>query len=344
MNTKKITSEISKLGIELSKIYDKYSQEKYKYINHKRIIEYLFNKPLEKISTNYESTVRLVRLELSDPTFISCKFDIMHTLLSNYSEKHKNYVRLCKKYYGEAKSMNINYLPTVYELSHQEKNIMKILDLIESKVPNKFKYIYKWNFMVEGEDNNIVKLPTVNYQQPFVYDFYGVTMWHNQLVQFVILFDNDNSQTDIEKQYILHQMNIHLLRLNRKSNFKKDIISFIKRIRNSTEYIIQGALKPSTKVIDFPLFDDDYEYNHKIYLKIPPKKYPKYDSDDDDFFEYQFIKDQNEEIDAEPSLVVTSDFFQKILEEKKDLHPPKKKSKNEQKAEKIIVELIKNKK
>lgn len=341
-------SKISKIGIELSRLYEDYVEEKHEYLNHKRIIEYLFNKPFEITQTmNYESSIRLVRLELNDATFVSCKFDTMNGILIKYSEKHNKYMKYIKSYQKNSnkKILNIDYLPSIHDMSHEDRRIMEILDSIENKVPKKFRYTYKWNFLVEGNDNNIIKLPTMNYRQSFSYDFYGVTMWHNQLVQFVILFDNTSkiSEIDIEKQYILYQMNIHLLRLNRKSNFKKDIISFIRKIRNTTEYIIQGVLVKNILQPD-NIFEEDYEYNHKIYLKIQPKKHPKYDSDDDEFFEYLSIKDNNTEIDQEPGIPVTDEFFQKLLEDKKDLHPPRKKTMNEQKAEKIIVDLIKKRK
>lgn len=71
-------------------------------------------------------------------------------------------------------------------------------------------------------------------------------------------------------------MNIHLLRLNRKtmSNYKTEIKNFINKIKNTTEYVIQNGIKPIAKLfgLDDEIdvlkdFCEDYEYNQKRYYK-----------------------------------------------------------------------------
>jgi hypothetical protein len=302
-NTTSIISKISRIGKELSKCYEDFLIEKHDYLNHKRIVEYLFNKPLKKvlsyynlISVDYESSIKLVRLELNGTTEFDDYFGSMNNFLYDFSEKYdlyEKYIKIYEQQYNKIfnKLLKFDYLPVLSKLNVHEKNIMQILDGINNMMEDKFHYIYKWNFIVEGEYTNLMKLSTVNYQQSFVYDFYGITMWHDQLVHFVILFDADSHfdssdekfdkihHDDILRQYMLCQMNIHLLRLNKKSNLKREIISFIKKISTSTMYIIQGKIKPiarlfqSKEVIDeLALFKEDYEYNHVIYSKIPIKK------------------------------------------------------------------------
>lgn len=365
-----IMTKISKIGMELSKIYEDFLTEKHNYLNHKRIVEYLFNKPLEKTLSyydltliNYDSSVKSVRLELENDTELDNHLVPMNKFLSDYSSEYETYEKYTKIYelqYNKSfnRLIKFDYLPIESKLSLPEKNIMHILDRIEKAMKYKFHYVYKWNFMTEGENTSLFKLPTVNYQQSFIYDFYGITMWRNQLAQFVILFDDDSHfdssikdfvkihRDDIMKQYMLYQMNIHLLRLNKRSDLKKEIISFVRKIRNSTEYVTEGKIKPiarlfqSKDIIDeLVLFRQDYEYNHVIYLKTPTKKHPKYDSDDDEFFDNQSIKDNYSETAADAGVVVTTDVFNKIIRFKENFHPPNKLTHNEKRANEIIVEL-----
>jgi hypothetical protein len=437
INPQNIISEISRVGKELSRIYEDFLIEKHDYLNHKKTIEYLFNKPLEKVSSyhdlmyvSYESparerSVKLVRLELKDKSKINSFWFLMNEFLSDFSEEYnfyEKYIKIYEQKYNKSfnELLKFDYLPVspIYlphfvctfcktkrnsqkngklaknwvksKLNIHKKNIMQILNKINNAMNNKFSYVYKWNFKVEGEHTNLMKLPTVNNQQSFVYDFYGITMWYDQLVQFVILFDDDShfdsspfcSQKveekfdkihydDILKQFMLFQMNIHLLRLNERSNLKTEILSFIKRIRirTSTKYVIEGKIKPiarlfqSKEVIDeLALFKEDYEYNHVIFLKIPPiggirqrllvssagpiKKNPKYNSDE--YFEYQSIKDNYSEVAADSGALVSTDVLKNIIyrpskpEDKEDFHPLKKETFNEKKANEIIVELMRD--
>jgi hypothetical protein len=369
-NTSSIISKIARIGKELSRIYEDFLIVKYNYLNHKRIVEYLFNKPLEKVSSyynlmaiNYDSSVKLVRLEKKGSTEFDYYFSLLNKNFNNFSDKYDLYEKYIK-IYEQQHDKNFNnllkfdYLPVLSKSTIHERKIIQILNGIYDAIDDKYHCLYKWNFMVEGEYTNLMKLPTVNYQQSFVYDFYGITLWHNQLVQFVILFDDDSHfdstvetfekihHDDILKQYMLYQMNIHLLRLNKRSDLKKEIYSFIKRIRISTKYIIEGKIKPisrffqSNKIInELVLFKEDYQYNHLIYLKTPVKKCPDYVLDDDKYFEQQSIKDNYSEVAADSGAMVSTDVLKNIIEDKKDFHPLKKNKTNEERANEIIVEL-----
>ncbi len=372
----KSASIISKNSMRLSKLYENYLAEKHDYLNHKRVVEYLFNKPLVKISTVNDlllvvddSSVNLVRLERNDSMQLDSHLLPMNKYLTDYSDTYDSYKKYIKFYEQQHnkpfnKLLKINYLPLMSDLNLYEKSIVEILGRINKVMEDKFNYTYKWNFMVEGEHTSLMKLPTVNYQQSFVYDFYGITMWHSQLVHFVILFDDDSHfdssfdnfekihGDDILKQHILFQMNVHLLRLNARSDLKVEILSFVKQIRSSTKYISKGKIKPIARLFqssklnkkfikELSLFKQDYEHNHKIYLKTPAKKNLNYDSDDDDFFYHQSIKDNYSEVPIDDGTIVSTDVINQILRFKKDFHPPKQTA-NEKKAENIIVELKRN--
>lgn len=358
--SKTLTKKRSRIGLFLSKRYDIYINEKKCLMNHPKIIEYLFNKPTEKINClkdlliEYDSTIKTVRLERKDAIVITANFFVIIETLKRYSLVNQLYNKYLSKITGNSKIM-INYLPRISDLSRGELQIMKILDKLEMKY--KMSYVYKWNFLQEGENLVRFKRPTINYEQPFVYDFYGILINHGQLVQFVIEYDDDTHFditfpnfpkihiTDIMKQYILFQMNINLLRLNKKSNMKNEMIFFLKKIRNTTKYITHNPIKPVAKYLnnlsennDLKQFVSDYEYNHIIYLKIPVKKNPLYDSDDNNFFDNQIDKNIYSNEPADTGLIVTEDILQSIIDEKKDLHPYPDKN---QEADNIIVELLK---
>jgi hypothetical protein len=373
-----IISKIAKTGKELSRIYEEFLIEKHDYINHKKTIEYLFNKPLKKVlsyydlmTVNYDSSIKLIRLELKEKDKINGHVFLMNEFLSKYSNEYESYGKYLKIYEQQYKKsfnelLKFNYLPAKSELNIHEKNIVQILNRIGDVSNNKeFNFVYKWNFKVEGEHTHLMKLPTVNYQQLFVYDFYGIVIRHSQLVHFVILFDDDCHfdsspfceqkvfkdfenihRNDILKQFMLCQMNIHLLRLNKRSNLKTEILSFVKRIRSSTEYVIEGKIKPIARLFqskeiveELALFREDYKYNHLIYSKIPLKKNPKYDSSDDEYFECQSIKDNYSKVAVDSGVMVSCDVLKNIIKDKKDFHPLKKKTANEERANEIIVEL-----
>jgi len=360
---------IRKLGTDLNKQYEDYLDEKKIYLNEKIIVEYLFNKPFTKITTlkalsllDYRSAAKIVRLNVSDPNYISKNLILMAELQRRYSKANYTYEQLINKKNTPANKniLKFNYLPTIMELSTNEVAIMKVLDSINQDKKDRLLYVYKWNFLVEGEHTSLTSTPTVNYEQPFVYDFYGCTMSRNQLVQFVILYDDDTHfdkndeqfvdvhQNDIMKQYMLSQMNIHLLRLSEKSNIKKEINTFIRQIKNTTEYVLTNGIVPIAKLFisneeneDLVAFCRDYQYNHVIYLKYPTKnkKEPSYDSDDDEFFDYQIIKDNYSDKPSDESAIVSTDFLKKLMKEKTYPHKPKK-SANEMEADQMIVELI----
>ncbi|AUL79942.3 hypothetical protein QJ857_gp0217 [Tupanvirus soda lake] len=347
--------KISQMGIFLSRRAEVFNEEKKYLMNQPKMIEYLFNKPMRKINClrdllqiDYDSTIKTVRMEKKDTIAITSNFFLMSETLKRYSAVYQIY----EKNTQENHHIKFDYLPSSHHFSLVEQTVMKILDKYEYKY--KISYLYKWNFMTEGEHLVLTKQPTINFELPFVFDFYGILINHGQMVQFVIECDfptksdnNNHTQnkhiTDIIKQYILLQMNINLLRINPQSNIEKEIVNFMRKIKNTTKYIIQNPIKPAVHLFDsktpnddLEAFCKDYDYNHVVYLKIPNKKNTVYDSDDDEFFEQQQTEELCESGDSK--YVVDRDIFLKILKEKEDFHSVK-----HSEADNIIVELLKSK-
>ena len=355
-----IFKKIADLGLFLSDRYQAYTETKKELINHPKIIEYLFNKPIDKISKlsdlliDYDSLItKIVLLDNKDFDQLKSYFDTLCLLLVVYSEKHDEY----EKCLGQIKTTSnkfskINYLPKISDLSTNKQKIMAILDKLESQ--KKILYVNQWSFIQEGKNVSLSKMATVNYQHSFVYDFFGMIFTRGQMILFMIQYDDsthfdtsaekiiDIHITDLTIQYILFRINIHLLRLNKKSNFKEEIDAFLNRIKTSTHYVIQNPIRPIVKLFgdkvndELVQFSKDYKYNHIIALKEPEKKIDKYDPD------YIRIENQIDEdllVESAPDrgTIISKDFINQILKEKKDLYVPHKTKYD--RAEEYVVEL-----
>ena len=351
--------KLSKIGLFLGKRYDVYVNEKKNLMNHPRIVEYLFNKPNGKVSSindlliDYDSSLKIVRLEKKDSIAITSYFFVMTETLKRYSIVSDLYEKNIKNIDSNKKKIlkQPNYLPRISTLSTNEKKVMDILNKLEFKY--RLSFIHKWNFTQEGEHVNILKKATINYEQNFVYDFYGILINHGQLIQIVIECSESTQTNDLVKQYILFQMNVNLLRLNAQNDIYTQINAFLKKIKNTTKYIIHNPIKPhfiGQKIIfdnatrdNLHQFLNDYHYNHIIYLKNPSNKNPLYDSDDDEFFDNQIIDEinddeQNNYLNQPPheqNIIINANDFKKILKEKENYIIRKNND-----AENIIVELI----
>ncbi len=356
--------------IEASKLYEKYIEEKHELMNHSKIIEYLFNKPSPKIIknkdliTDYDSTIKIVRLEETDKNSIVFNFDTMNGFFDRYIDLCKKSEYATKMNLLPQRGITTNFVSNsnhktigqIKTLSKETELINKILYKCEK--PFKMSYISNWTFQIEGEHISLSKKPTVNIEEKYIFDFFGLTMVHGQLVLFVIEYDddfkfknytNEHHVNDIFQQYILFQLNINLLRLNKNSDFKKEIVRFLKLIRNTRQYVIENPIEPISKAFStlpalvmkekMDQFMADYKYNYLIYLKYPGKKNQIYGIDDDKYFDKinnEILKKSNEDISiVSEDIQVNDDIIEKILKKKENYH-----ARGE--ADKIIVELLGN--
>ena len=308
--------------------YDAYVETKKELLNNRKIIEYMYNKPIIKTKTlasliiDDDSSVKTVLLDEQDFNYIRGHFDTLSLLLQAFTEQHDKYI---KHYHLKN---NFKYLPKYSALKPKLKEIMQILGKYEQA--NKLFYIYKWSFLQEGSHNSIMKLPTVNYTHDFIYDFFGTFYNKHRLILFVIQYDDDihfnqSGKTfskihinDIMIQYILRQLNIHLIRLSKKSNFSNQIVSFFKRIIKTTDYVVQNPINPianffppidSQRLLNFSV---DYKYNHIIYLKRLSKK-----QEPEDNYQGQIDKDFYLDHDPDEGVVMDNKDVQDILAEKR---------------------------
>lgn len=287
------------------------SAEKKLLLNNPRIIEYLFNKSIKNpppAIISYSDKPRKVRLEINDQEFYETQINIL--------AEH------CQ----------------VQSANPYKIQIKTILD----KIKINLVYLSEWDFVSNNKNNVIKNTKPVIYEQDWTYDFFGIIEYRSKLSLFVILFDEENISRRIEvrKQYILYQMNIHLLRLNSRSDIKTEINNFIKKIIYKDSYVIIHGIRGELKINDqIMIFVDNYIINHHIYLKMRPKKNTSYKSEDDEYFENDwdinlFVIDP-----PDPGIVVSPRVWNYLMEKEKQ--KVRVKNKNENRAGEILVEFIK---
>jgi hypothetical protein len=294
----------NKLFIHLTDIEDKINDEKELILNNKKMVEYLFNKPLMKIEkwTNRDDVIRNVFMSNSDSVKLTLNLFTIMELYRQYQDTYDSY--------HNNKSINVKPKRNLLwkKLSVNERYIFRLLYKLEDKY--KISFMFKWSFQQEGDHTSTMKAATVNFDGDLEYDFYVIMIYDNRLIQFVIEYDksDDDRSNDSFKEYCLFQMNIHLLRLNNKSNIKKEIVNFIRTIRSTKTYVTKNCIeREMIDVSDEVLeqFESDYKYNHVIYLKNPMSKI---DLD----IEEEFPDDDPDE----ETYQVSGDFFKQIVKQK----------------------------
>lgn len=140
----------------------------------------------------------------------------------------------------------IKYSKGTKNPSTGEKIVLQCLEKIASKYELYYFYKYKWPFI---KNKNTLE-----------YDFYCILIHNGYVIQWVIEFDGDQHVDDITrfnfnnihkhdilKQYYLHQLNIHLLRLNNNSDIGQSIEKFINKILITSKYVVMNEIIPDKK-------------------------------------------------------------------------------------------------
>lgn len=322
--------------IALSSIYSKYLDLKFELLNNKKIIEYMYNKPISKVETeinsnNYDDDIKIIIL--SDDEKI-----IINNTMINILELHTEYTN---KYY-ESKKNRTSELKI--DLTKNEILIAEFLEKIATKYHNDFVYTFNWNFNIDGDDSNLLKKATVNFQDNHNYSFFGITTFKNHLIMFVIIYiNNSNDHNIVIRQYMMYNMNINILILSEKSNIEEEIRHFIKKIKHTTDYTIYNQVvnkkiinKHNEVIINYI---DDYKYNYIINTKNEKSK-KNIDNINytDDFYEKIIIKDSWTDENQDSELKISNNIFNKIINDRISYIPDK--SKNELKAEKYMAKLF----
>lgn len=157
-------------------------------------------------------------------------------------------------------------------------------------------HITNWSFKQHNEYTNLSTKQLINFSNNYIYDIYGIIIYHGRLIQFII----DTKEID---KSILYQLNINLLQP--KISLKKEIKNFIQSIKHN-KYLLCDYEIPSNQFIQ------EYNLNHIISCKYSFKN--DYDSDDDKYFIKETIVDDKK-------FIISDNDIKLILYNKKDLHP-----------------------
>ena len=339
----KLFAIISKIPIALSKNYEIYIKEKKALLNYPKVVQYLFNKPIKKCTklsdllVNYECTVKKICISDTQKLELSCMFDVLNESLYRHTIFEKKYTNSLKKYSSiTRRKLNIDkfdYLPKFTDLSKKHKLISQMLDNIAAKYS--LYYIYRWCFSNNNLDSKEIP-EEIKLEQDFVYDFYVTFVYKNRLIQFVIEYDGaehfigdaEIHINDLFKQYVLFQMNIHLLRLNKKTNIQKSIRGFIKKIISGNEYVISNRIDGLEDYFTNEINDDiitffnNYKHNHIVCLRAMDTN--DFMSDDEDLSNPKNIPNYVD--DPDDGVAVGNDFIEQIMKKKFIFTKTKKKN------------------
>jgi hypothetical protein len=245
---------------------------KKKLLNHPKIMEYLFNKPIIK-TTNlkmaldfvkgyYIKDVRVDKIMISE---IECLFlEICH-YMNQYYYIYRKYREHISKYirHNNSKIYLDRQLPLVPNI--YPKQIVKTLQRL------KINYITQWTFKNEEEHTNAREIEPYYFEINLEVDFYCCLFFKKRMILFAINCLPANTTISYLKWYYLCQMNIHLLVVlpNEYNSSPNTIREFIEKISESDLPIIMGT-NPITNVscdIRLNIFYDNYMRNHIIYVK-----------------------------------------------------------------------------
>jgi len=293
MDPTKLLNAISKYIQILNRSYQELVQNKKELMNNPKMMEYLFYHSINKKSNLKEAmefvgddTVKKVKLVGADQSQIEGMFLVLYHNTVEYQIDFERYLLLLAKYY----KLTGNKLDLSKRLSFVPKRstginvIAKFLDSLS------VDYIPQWSFtLVEQHLSSNKKMP-YSFETDLQVDFYGYILdKKNKMIQYAIIYD-ESTANDYLAEYYLRQINIHLLRLNKKSDIGREIGKFFRIVAKTDKYLVRNgfnidSLKDDVEN-DLAIFYKDYYYNHIIYLKYKKSDDELADLSDDDLVNY----------------------------------------------------------
>lgn len=293
MDAGKILNAISKIIQILNKSFKQIYELKRYFLNHPKILEYLFSHTIVKVSTLNraletvsDDTIPKVNVEMDNSTIYNMFLDL-YTNLNRYLIDYEQYRILVVKYYQLTNrkldlAKRLDFLP---KITTRTKAVQNYLEKISAD------YLPNWSFkLLDKQLSTHEKIP-YSFQTDLYVDFLGYIIYKDKLIFYAIIVDLEKLTIgDYLKQYFLQQMNIHLLRINFSSKIELEIKSFLTRICKSRKYIINNGLNSANfKYSTIELlkqFYDDYQYNHINFLKYREHNNDNNNDDDDEIINY----------------------------------------------------------
>ena len=275
MNKSTQIQTLAKLTIQMNGIYDTFTKEKKLLLNNDLILKYLFIKPIRKLKTlsniksEYIDDIPHITLPPSQNLQIESSMYILMTSWRSYEKLYLSYKKISTETGTNFDNKLPNLLATrmeIPEFASKYRLIAQTLNKIGNKIA--MSYVYKWSFAEDVVDN----VPKVYiFKQNFTYDFFGIITKSRRLKQFVIEYKKNYQTDDFIKQYILFQMNVHLLRLNPNSHIETEVNRFIRKIIRSDKYVIRNRIvctkDLSRENAQLKIFYDSYFHNHLLFIQ-----------------------------------------------------------------------------
>lgn len=176
----------------------------------------------------------------------------------------RKYKKICEEL--QIKNINLES-KTSLKMYKGEKKIQKVLKKLKTQYDLYYFHNYRLNFC-----KNKINLE---------YDYLCMLINNGLILLFVIEYDGEQHygpnkiydyeethKRDILKQYYLYNLNINLIRLNKKSEVSKEIKKFIKDMIQKKDYLLKNPIKPNKKICN-----DKSEHNG---IKLFEEHYKKY--------------------------------------------------------------------
>lgn len=277
-DNQQLIARITQIIMKLNSISQEYDDAFLEFMNIPKIREYLFNKPVRKFIDPQKGFTYACSYYIRD---IHVDDDLRDQLMSimfpllNYRQMYETYYRSLLSDWKHYQKLSIA-MPDIKKRIPYIPRIHTNITII-AKVLSTYKrdlyYVPQWSFFWISDGLNFDE-NAYQFSTKFNIDFYGLCInKKNSMVQFSIIYDSTSKQfteQDLFIQYMLCQMNIHTIRLNKNSNFRRDISAFIKKISSTNEYQLVNGLNSSGIEISTQTgnqFYDSYRKNYLHWLK-----------------------------------------------------------------------------
>lgn len=308
---------IKKLIMTMSKIYDAYEDDRKIILNHPKILEYLFAKPITKRDNLIDA------IKTTDNIFSSIILSKNHaneiqllfiSALKSIEQYRKLYIEYHKLTKTGSEIIFNKYIPFRIHSSTIFYRIMDILDELN------ICYIINWSFKRIDKYVNAALIKPYCFNLDIKIDFLGCVFVKTKdfltqkMILFAIIYDNAKrfNKFDYLKEYYLRRMNIHLLRINSEMDLMLEIKKIIHKIKKNETYVLLNGLTIPHEIdvsSELKLFYQNYDYGHDIYMKYYDKK--KYENIDvpDEPIDMNIYSDTP----CDNSVKINQDLYKKLV-------------------------------
>lgn len=311
---------------------DSYEKDRCDFLNDRRIIQYLFEQPLEPID-NFQTNNDNIKIlsTLNDHLNSECNPIYLSTFESStieaqiiaLTDSREKYTYVYSKYLQEYPRSRAR-LPYIPRLLNKHSLLQKIQNLLDDQG---ISYVRDFDFGFRGEQTTTDIPYSFNYQLKV--DILGCVTdrTRGELTCTIHLFAiidtlsksnvKEVFERDFIDQFCLRKMRIHLIRLDRRTDLN-NFIRFIKKIkRRKTQYhgknLLVARSRDSKWLAMLEQFYESYNYNHILFCnKFKADLMKETESYDISLIETELDPEPDEDTDC----IVSNDFLNRLTSKK----------------------------